>query len=274
MTDLINKLQMLDFPRRESEVYLALLQKKEFTAPEISKITSVSRTKAYEVLQNLVKKGLCNENYRNGVKVFSAVNPKIVLDNYLFDYEEKKRAVGLLSKSLGEMYAQKVANTDSLDYVEVLTEVGQIKERWLNIQRTTEKELLIFTKQPYLVPLEENIEDETKLFKEKKITGRSIYEYHDLTPDGCNSLIKLIELYQKIGEDARLINELPMKMVVCDERKTIFALDDKVSLIPSFTLVIIDHPNFAIAQKKVFESYWMSSISLEEFKKMCVENKN
>jgi sugar-specific transcriptional regulator TrmB len=201
MIDLIDKLQMLDIPRRESEVYLALLQKKEFTAPEIAKVTTVSRTKAYEVLQNLVKKGLCNETYRNGVKVFSAVNPKIVLDNYLFEYDEKKRALGLLSKSLGEIYAQKVANTDPLDYIEVLTELNQIKERWLNIQRTTERELLIFTKQPYLVPLEENIEDEVKLFKEKHITGKSIYEYHDLTPEGCKTLIGLIETYEKIGEE-------------------------------------------------------------------------
>ena len=68
-----------------------------------------------------------------------------------------------------------------------------------------------------------------------------------------------------MGEEARLTNELPMKMVVCDARKTIFALDDKVSLAPSFTLVIIDHPNFAAAQKKVFESYWSGSITPDEF---------
>ncbi len=269
MQDLVEKLQMLDIPGRESQIYLALLQKKEFTAPEIAKVTTVSRTKVYEVLQNLVKKGLCNESYRNGVKVFSAVNPKIVLDNYLNDYEKKKSAVEVLSKNLGEIYAQKVANTDPLDYVEVLTDAGQIKERWLNIQRTTNKELLIFTKQPYLVPLEENFDEEAKLFKDKKITGRSIYEYHDLSPAQCDNLIKLIGTYQKLGEEARLTNELPMKMVVCDARKTIFALDDKVSLAPSFTLVIIDHPNFAAAQKKVFESYWSSSITPDEFKKMC-----
>jgi sugar-specific transcriptional regulator TrmB len=46
MKEIIDNLQYLNIPRREGEVYLALLQKKEFTAPEISKITSVSRTKS------------------------------------------------------------------------------------------------------------------------------------------------------------------------------------------------------------------------------------
>ena len=204
MQELIDKLQILDIPRREAEVYLALLQKNEFSAPEIAEITSLSRTKSYEILQNLVKKGLSNQSYKNGIKVFTGVSPKIVLDNYLNDFEKKKTAVEMLSKNLGEIYAQKVANTDPLDYVEVLTDVGQIKERWLNIQRTTKKELLIFTKQPYLVPLEENLDEEAKLFKDKKITGRSIYEYHDLSPAQCDNLLKLIGTYRKFGRRSQV----------------------------------------------------------------------
>jgi len=44
-------------------------------------------------------------------------------------------------------------------------------------------------------------------------------------------------------------------------------LDDRVSLKASITTMIIDHPNFATALKKVFESYWASAITLEEFSK-------
>ncbi len=70
MNDLIEKLQKLGLSKRESEIYIALLKKKEFTAPEIGKITSVSRNKSYEILQSLVKKNLCTEKYKNGTKVF------------------------------------------------------------------------------------------------------------------------------------------------------------------------------------------------------------
>jgi sugar-specific transcriptional regulator TrmB len=47
---LIDKLQKLGLSKRESEIYLALRKRKEFTAPEIGKITSVSRNKSYEIL--------------------------------------------------------------------------------------------------------------------------------------------------------------------------------------------------------------------------------
>jgi sugar-specific transcriptional regulator TrmB len=269
---LITQLEQIGLSKREAEVYVALLQKKEFTAPELTKITSITRTKVYEHLQNLIHKGFCNESIKNRQKVYKAVNPKIVLKNIVKNYElemsQKKQVAEILEQELSALHIGNKDNSDPIDYIEVFSDTAQIKEKWLNIQRTTEKELLIFTKQPYLIPLEENIEDESELFTEKKITGRSIYEYNNLTSEQCRNLILLIEKYEKMGEESRLIKELPMKMVVCDEKKTIFALDDKVSMYPSFTLVIIEHPNFATAQKKVFESYWASSITLEEFKKL------
>lgn len=69
--DIINKLKQIGLPNREAEVYLALLQKNEFTAPELTKITMVTRTKIYEILQNLIRKGACNESYKNGQKFLS-----------------------------------------------------------------------------------------------------------------------------------------------------------------------------------------------------------
>ncbi len=270
MIDLIEKLQLLDIPRREAEVYLALLQKKEFTGPEIGKITSVSRTKSYEVLQNLVKKGLCNEIHRNGLKVFSAVNPKIVFENLLFGYEEKKKVADQLYQSLSAMYKEKEKDSSPLDYIEVLTDITQIRERFLTIQRNTKTELVGFTRPPYALPLENNINEATEIIK-NKIICRSIYEYGSLkSNEEKMNLIKMIEKYQDAGEEAKIAKELPMKLIISDATITVFALNDRVSLLPSITTMIVDHPSFAIALKNVFESYWANSLSIEEFKNTIV----
>lgn len=265
MKDLIDKLQLLDIPRREGEVYLALLQKKEFTAPEIAKITSVSRTKAYEVLQNLVKKDLCNESFRNGIKSFSAVNPKIVLETILTDYEKKKKVADQLNKSLCEMYKEKEGDSNPLDYIEILTDVGQIRERFFNIQNNTKKQILVFTKPPYTnLTVEDTLDTETTVI-ENKVTAKSIYEYQGLNKKELNDLIRSIKKYEAIGEEARIIKELPMKMVISDDTITMFALSDRVSLKPSLTTMIVDHPDFAKAQKKVFETYWAEAIPIKDF---------
>lgn len=266
MKDLIDKLQQLEIPKREGEVYLALLQKKEFTAPEIAKITSVSRTKSYEVLQNLVKKGLCNESYRDGIKVFSAGNPKIVFENILYNYENKKRIVNQLNENLGEMYKKIENNTQRLDYIQILTDINQIRKRSLEIQENTKRELLAFTKPPYAMSVEDSIDAEEEAIK-NKIVIRSIYEYKDINSQTeRESFIKMVETYQKLGEEVKVFEELPMKLAISDETITMLALTDRISLKPSITTIIVDHPNYAKAQKEVFKAFWTMAISIEEFK--------
>jgi HTH-type transcriptional regulator, sugar sensing transcriptional regulator len=268
MEDLVEKLKYLDIPKREGEVYLALLQKNEFTAPEISKVTSVTRTKSYEILQNLVKKGLCNESYRNGIKVFSCVEPKVVIENILTEFDNKKRVAEQLQISLTDLSKRNDKVDYPLEYIEVLTERSQIRDKWLTIEHNTKKELLVFTKPPYAqVKLENNIKELTPVLK-NKTTVKSIYEYKQITsPEELKHLIETIETYQKMGEEVRIIEELPMKLCISDEKITMLSLNDRISLEPSITTIIIDHPNFAVAQKKVFESYWASAMNIEDFKK-------
>jgi sugar-specific transcriptional regulator TrmB len=271
MQDLLEKLQSLNIPRREAEVYLALLQKKEFTAPEISKITSLSRTKSYEILENLSKKGLCNQSFRNGIKVFSCTDPKIVMGNILSEYDQKKKIADQLEKKLTEIFVNNDQGAGTtLDYIEVISDINHIKERWLKIQRNTKNELLMFTKPPYSAPLEANISEEKEILK-NKIVDKSIYEFKSILDENeLANFILTLEAYRNIGEEVRIVEELPMKLAISDETITMLALTDRISMKPSITTMVIDHPSFAIAQKKVFENYWASAFTIEEFKK----NKN
>lgn len=266
MTELIEKLQSLNIPKREAEIYLALLHRKEFSAGEISKITSISRNKSYEILQNLVKKGLCNESYRNGIKVFSCIEPKIVIDSILSDYERKKKLADEIKVSLTELFEENGTNDSPLDYIEVLTDKEQIKEKYMTLQKNTKKEQLVFSKPPYAVGFGENLDEEADSIK-NKVINRGIYEYKDLTSEEIKNLIKGIESYQEIGEEVRVIEELPMKLIISDETITMFALNDRISLKQAITSIVIDHPNYAKAQKEIFESYWARGITLEKFKK-------
>jgi HTH-type transcriptional regulator, sugar sensing transcriptional regulator len=279
--DLINKLKQIGLPSREAEVYLALLQKNEFTAPELTKITKVTRTKIYELLQNLIHKGACNESYRNGQKIFRAIKPELAIKNIISNYEneierrkkneiEQMKQAGIsIEKELVSLYKSSVNNTESIDYIEILTDKEQIRDKFMTLEKTSKKELLEFTKPPYAGILGENIDVETNMIK-NEVKIKSIYEFKDLAPEESSNLIKMIEAYEKTGEEVRIINELPIKLVISDETTTMFALNDKISLKPSITSIVIDHPMFAKVLKEVFTSYWEKSITLKEFKK----NKN
>lgn len=271
MNSLIEKLQKLGLSKRESEVYIALLTKKEFTAPEIGKITSVSRNKSYEVLQSLVKKKLCTQKYKDGTKIFIGIRPDIALQNIISGYEkdlkEKKDFTADFSKELMKLHTANKHSSSSLDYIEVFTDIGQVKERWENIERNTKKELLVFTKPPYSVSLEDTLKIAGEV-KKNKITVKSIYEFKSLKNiEEANNLLKMIDIYKKMGEEAKIIEELPMKLAVSDNNITVFVLDDKITVQPSMTTIIVEHPGFAIALKKVFDSYWKDALPIDAFKK-------
>jgi sugar-specific transcriptional regulator TrmB len=271
MNGLIDKLQKLGLSKRESEVYIALLTKKEFTAPEIGKITSVSRNKSYEVLQSLVKKNLCTETYKNGTKVFSGIKPDIALQNIISAYEnelnEKKELSDQFREELMKIHSEKQQGSGSLDYIEVFTDIGQVRDRWESIERNTQKELLVFTKPPYSVSLEETLPVAEEV-KTKKITIKSIYEFSTLKSyEEVNELLRMIDIYKKMGEEARIIEELPMKLAISDNNTTIFVLNDKISVQPSMTTMIVEHPAFAVALKKVFDGYWKEAMPIDTFKK-------
>lgn len=269
MKDLIDQLKYLEIPRREGEVYLALLHKKEFTAAEIAKITSVSRTKTYEILQNLVKKGLCTETFRNGIKIFSSVDPEIAIKNILQDYEERKKVADQLKISLTEIFKANGKINDPLDYIEVITDLDQIRSRWIDIQQNSIKfELLGFNKRPFSLLVDEGAKYLESIIK-KNVVSKSIFEYDDSQDEASREiLIRNLDILSSIGEEVRVVEKLPMKLVIIDERITMLALNDPVSMTPSITTMIITHPSFAASLKTVFESYWNNSISAEDFKKM------
>ena len=284
---LTTKLQQIGLTQREAEVYIALLQRKEFTAPELTKITTITRTKIYEILQSLVHKGICTESSRNGNKLYRCIDPKIALQNIINNYElsveqkkidyemkqkidieQKKKAAEQLEKELITLRQNHFNSLEPFDYIEILTDKRQIAQKWISIQQITRSELLVFTKPPYTTSsVADNIEEEKELFKKQKIVVKGLYEYKGLTPDELENLVKTVEVYQEIGEEARLIEELPMKLVISDETLVMFALNDRISMKPNITSMVVDHPGYAAALKKVFESYWANGISVETFKK-------
>lgn len=302
--DLIKKIQQLGLSKREAEVYMALLQKSELVAPEIAKITTVTRTKIYEILQILVRKGMCNETNKNGQKYYRVIKPDTALQREiqnielkideqkktniekkkkaLFELEKKinqenekiihleQRKASLISlgKELFTLYETGQNKNESFDYIEVLTNVDEIRNRWLENMENSKFEILMFTKPPYSISFEDNLEYESSLLKEKRIVFKSLYEYNKInTDEEMNQFIKFLDKYEKIGEEIRLLKELPMKLVIIDGAITMLALNDRISLKSSITTIIVDHPSFAISLKCAFDSFWQKGISLNDFKK-------
>ncbi len=259
---------IIDFglPMREAKVYTTLFRKKDFTASEIQQLVNIPRTKVYEVLHQLINKGLCIEKRIGRSKKYEAMNPGSVFEKLLKKHREevteKENIANKVLKILSPIYKQREEKDNPLEYIEVIKYRQQIHEKWVSYLELTKKEVLAFTKSPYTASFNVDNDKEIEALK-RGVKFKGIYEYKDVVKQ---ELVDVISLWVSAGEEARVIKELPMKMVIFDERITMFALNDPISLKPSITTMIINHPSFAKALKYVFESIWEKSMPFEEFK--------
>jgi len=264
VNDYISDLIKIGLTESEAKVYFYLLKKKNFTATEISKLAHVSRPKVYEVLAKLVQKGLCTETFGR-IRKYSAVNPKVGFDNVFKEFEEKKKIVSNLSETLSTLYLSEKENTDPLDYIQVIRERSRIVEKVESLERMTKYEVLAFNKPPYAMNVHKDSISEREEFNKLKIGIKytSIYEVDDARN---LDFLKNIEKFISAGEEVKIANELPMKMMIFDDKIVIIALQDKITSKSSLTTMIVEHPDLAKTLRETFNLHWQKAMTFEEFK--------
>jgi len=83
---MLKELQDLGLSTKESEIYYELSKEKESTANRLSKLTNTNRTVTYNILQNLIKKGLISFFIRNNKRIYNISS----YDNLLTKIKEKE----------------------------------------------------------------------------------------------------------------------------------------------------------------------------------------
>jgi hypothetical protein len=58
------------------------------------------------------------------------------------------------------------------------------------------------------------------------------------------------------GEDARVVEELPLKLVIIDETIVMFGMADPVANSEALTIVVVEHPSLATVLKVAFNAIW------------------
>jgi hypothetical protein len=73
------------------------------------------------------------------------------------------------------------------------------------------------------------------------------------------------------GEEARFVDELPMKLGVIDQRIVMLAMQDPVAGTSNVTTLVIEHPQLAAALAIAFAGVWEQSLTLEQAERLRAE---
>ena len=276
----LKRLNEMGLTANEAKSYISLLQKDTLTVPEVSKIAGIPRTNAYESLERLLAKGFCVS--RPGrTKRYCASDPallqEIAVSNLESTFEseldklyskqdeilEKKRAghenLANLIKELTTLYKGSRDNESPLEYIEIITGAAQVATRFARLVEGARKEVLVFTKPPYAAgpgskELDRQVSGELTSLK-RDVIHRSIYEIPS-DPVERRLIYQEADEMAKVGEEARALEELPMKLAIFDEKTVIFTMEDPLLKKPSVTTLIIQHRSLAKTLKTLFNSLW------------------
>ena len=255
--------------------------------PEISTIAGVPRSNAYDALEKMMSKGICVSKPGN-TKRYSASPPDLLRETLLMNLDEeteselqklKRDQSTALKKKEQEMLQRKKAaeaditqvmrdlqpeyeksrkQTDPLDYIEIIKGGYQIHRRFLELIADAQQEIMGFTKPPYTVPREklreEQVDPQLEALK-RGVRNRSIYEMPK-DEDERRFLFLHGDRSVQLGAEIRVLEELPMKMIIFDSKIVLTILEDALSGETSLTAQVVEHPALAKSLKILFETLW------------------
>jgi len=267
----VAKMVKMGIFERDARIYMALLEQRELTAMEIHKLTNIPRTKVYEITQRMIRAGMCIEKQMGGKKKYQAVEPNRafaqLVKEYESDLEEKRKLATSFAKMVYPIYNRGSQIVDA-EYVEVIKGLPSIHERYVSLVKGTRRELLAFVKRPYVFNYKRQIVDEQEnaefAMLRRGAVARVLYEL----PDKKESefLFTHVKKCIKMGEKARVMADIPIKMYVFDQKYVLMALDNVKLVTAPFTMLVVEHPSLALAATMLFNHLWEKAKDAQRFK--------
>jgi len=253
---ILELLQKNGLSERESKVYFALLSNPNSTPTKIHKFAGISRTKIYEVLSSLISKDLIEEELIGNKKVYRTLRPESAFKSVIKAKEEElitlKENNDKLIKIASEIYGKADLEKPPFYQLEHLSDPVVIRNRYAYHLSRTKQELLIFSKPPYA-----GKSGEFDDVIDKNVHVRTIMENSGLMTD----------IVDDPREEIRFLDELPLKLVIMDEKVSILALGVGNSKEGKINTIFLDEPVMAQFMKELFESKWKEAIPLETIRK-------
>jgi DNA-binding CsgD family transcriptional regulator len=188
---------------------------------------------------------------RTPQRAFVPVAPEVALVALIRRREAELGVVRADVLELAEMFRTGRLEDHPAELVEVVTGADAILRRAHELNDGSQEEILAFDKPPYMFQPDDREIDSERPLLQRGVVARAIYSREAFdTPHRSAILSRLAAL----GEEARILPELPFKLRIYDRRVAIVPLTTDEHATESVAIV---HPSgLLVALIALFEAYW------------------
>ncbi|MBS3147837.1 hypothetical protein J4219_03050 [Candidatus Woesearchaeota archaeon] len=254
--DFLNKLKDFGLNSYEANLWTALLSRGVATAGELSDIANVPRSRSYDVLESLERKGFVVMKLGKPIK-YIAVPPSEVIErvkkSIKEDADRQSNVIEGLRKSdlLGELsalYTQGIKMIDPVEMTGVVKGRGNLSSHLVAGIKNAQKSVLIMTTE---AGLSRKVEDLRLAFAKAKERGVSV---KIIAPSKNNS-----SATKTLAGVAQLkhADSVPARFCSIDGRQITFMVLDDVQAHPNYDFgVWVSSESFTKGFDNIFKSFW------------------
>jgi sugar-specific transcriptional regulator TrmB/DNA-binding CsgD family transcriptional regulator len=248
-------LEIIGLDGTAQTVYELLVDNPPATLDDMSRRVDIGEAQLREVLEKLVSLGLVK---RTGCvpPMFTATAPDVALEVLLLEQQERIKRARLYVEQLAGRYVRTAAGWEPTELVEVVSGPQAVAQLVEQIVRSTSNEIRFIDKHPYVVAPTVLAPVEAEMLS-RGISYRALYDTAGLA---TRSIQAEIEPAIAMGEQARVIPEAPVKLILSDRRLALLPLQSNPTMIES---VVAVHPSAMLdALSALFEVLWRTGLPL------------
>ncbi len=255
--ELLKKIKDFGLNSYEAKIWTALLSRGVSSAGELSDISNVPRSRTYDVLESLEKKGFVMMKLGKPIK-YMAVSPSEVIDviKKKIKEESNRQEVSMEELRKSEVLEQLTQlHTTGIDMIEPTELVGMIKSRdnvydyMESMLKKAEKTVYITTSSDGIIRKITQLE---KVMKKAADKGVSI----KILVSGMKDVDKIEKQLKGIAE-VKVISELKSRFILVDDDKLLFFITNDKDVHPTYDVAVwIETSFFAESMKGFFELMW------------------
>jgi DNA-binding CsgD family transcriptional regulator len=255
----------------EAAVYEALVRHRQATLSDIvagvrlpghsppSSSKAITRAQATRTLGRLVDRGLATRLPGRPAR-YAAVPPEEAVASLIAEREREL----LRLRAHAHRLAEEVRRHDPTahhpaEVIQVIEGAANLRATFVRLQREARKQIRGFDRPPYLDNPVGGNQEENRLLDHRGLTYRVVYDQSALAIPG-----RMADIWQGIqrGEQARVYRNVPMKMVLCDDRLALIPVVKGGYQADAAYLV---HPSSLLdAFSELFEAVWARSVAVNK----------
>ncbi|MFE5123316.1 helix-turn-helix transcriptional regulator [Streptomyces sp. NPDC056669] len=239
----------------DEALYHAILHQPEAGIAVWSRLIGASPARVRRACARLLRLGLIQAPDSTGG--LRPVDPRIAVRALIRKRESESDLLAATADDMAKIYAAGLLRVEPSSLIEVVCGESANAARLEELYARAEHEVCLFDSPPYLAPLTPQLDLQSEVLR-RGVAYRTLYSITSLeSPD----LLAYAEGMVALGEQARVLPTVPMKLLVVDGRTAMLPLTSAdVGL--AYSAVIVRHSALTDALQTLFETFWQQGTPL------------